>query len=320
MKRKSLVLALVGMALGSNPWLVEAQTKTVALVNDVPILEVELIKALAPYQDQIAGSPTVYLEMRERVLNELIEEQLVLQAAKTKGITIAEAEIDQIINIIKTRFESEEKFNLALETNGLTMAEFRERVKEKLLGQKIKDIELKKQLRLTEQQLNNFCQNYGVKVHAQHILVKTEKEALEVLQKLQSGVDFAQLATQYSLCPSRQVGGDLGFFGRGQMVPEFEEAAFSMNKEGQLSDVVKTKFGYHIIRFITKKDPTPEEIEEIKKALLNELYGLTYLITGEGLNFEIKRNLEEKFIGQDLKLFYTLWLIELKSKAKILKF
>lgn len=320
MKKKNLVLIFVGMALLSNFWRAEAQTKTVALVNDVPILEFKLIKALAPYQDQIAGSETLYLEKKESVLNQLIEEELVLQAAKTKGITIAEGEIDQIINVIKTRFESEEKFNLALETNGLTMAEFREGVKEKLLCQKIKDIELKTQLRLTEQQLNKFCQDYGVKVHAQHILVKSEKEALDVLQKAQSGVDFAELATQYSLCPSKQVGGDLGFFGRGQMVPEFEEATFAMNKEGQLSHVVKTKFGYHIIRFIAKKDPTPEEIEEIKKALLNELYGITYLITGEGLNFEIKRNLEEKFIGHELELFYTLWLIELKSKAKILKF
>jgi len=319
MKKMMLIVVVILNILVSH-WHAEAQTKTVALVNDVPILETKLTRALEPYQDQIAGSKTVYLEIREKVLNELIEEELVLQAAKTKGITISEGEIDQIMNVIKGRFDSEEKFNLELGRKGMTMTEFRKNIKEKLLCQKIKDIELKSQLRLTQQELDNFCKDYGVRVHAQHILVKTKEEALNILQEAKAGVDFSQLAIRYSLCPSRQVGGDLGFFGRGQMVREFEEAAFAMNKEGQLSDVVETKFGYHIIRFIAKKDPTQEEIEEIKKALLNELYGLTYLVTGEGLDFEIKRNLEERFIGKDLEMASILWLIELKNKAKIQKF
>lgn len=313
--KKMILIVVFAVSIFAIPLQAKEQNKIAALVNDVPILETKLIKALEPYQDQIAGSETVYTEIRAKELNKLIEEQLMVQAAKTKGITIAEGEIDQIINIIKGRFESEEKFNLEV---GTTMAEFRERVREKLLCQKIKDIELKSQLRLTQQQLDDFCKDYGVKVHAQHILVKTEKEALDVLAKAQSGADFAQLATQNSLCPSWQVGGDLGFFGRGQMVREFEEAAFAMNKEGELSGVVKTQFGYHIIRFIAKKDPSPEEIDEIKKAVMNELYGITYLIVGQGLDFEIKRNLEERFIGKDLELFYIIWMADLKSKAKII--
>jgi peptidyl-prolyl cis-trans isomerase C len=83
-------------------------------------------------------------------------------------------------------------------------------------------------------------------VRASHILVNTEKEASDILAQLKAGKKFADLAKQFSSCPSGQKGGDLGYFGRGQMVREFEEAAFSM-KKGQTSPPVRTPFGYHII-------------------------------------------------------------------------
>jgi len=84
-------------------------------------------------------------------------------------------------------------------------------------------------------------------VHCAHILVKTEKEAQTVLQRLQKGEKFANIARELSLCPSGKRGGDLGTFGRGKMVKEFEDAAFALQK-GQISPIVKTKFGYHIVR------------------------------------------------------------------------
>jgi parvulin-like peptidyl-prolyl isomerase len=85
------------------------------------------------------------------------------------------------------------------------------------------------------------------KVHCAHILVKTEKEAQDVLARLNKGAKFANLAKEVSLCPSKKRGGDLGTFGRGQMVKEFETAAFTLQK-GQLSPIVKTKYGYHLIK------------------------------------------------------------------------
>jgi len=84
-------------------------------------------------------------------------------------------------------------------------------------------------------------------VHCAHILVKTEKEANAVLERLNKGEKFANIATEVSLCPSRKRGGDLGTFSRGKMVKEFEQAAFALQK-GQISPIVKTKFGYHIIK------------------------------------------------------------------------
>jgi len=85
------------------------------------------------------------------------------------------------------------------------------------------------------------------KVHCVHILVKTEKEANEVLERLKKGEKFANIAKEVSLCPSGKRGGDLGTFGRGKMVKEFENAAFVLQK-GRISPTVKTKFGYHVIK------------------------------------------------------------------------
>jgi len=85
------------------------------------------------------------------------------------------------------------------------------------------------------------------KVHCAHILIKTEQEAKAVLERLKKGEKFASIAKEVSLCPSGKRGGDLGTFGRGKMVKEFETAAFAL-KKGEISPIVKTKFGYHIIK------------------------------------------------------------------------
>ncbi len=87
----------------------------------------------------------------------------------------------------------------------------------------------------------------GSKIRCAHILVEKFSTANAVLEKLKNGESFAKLAEQYSTDGSRKRGGDLGFFGRGAMVREFEEAAFGLEK-GQVSGIVKTQFGYHIIK------------------------------------------------------------------------
>ncbi len=86
-----------------------------------------------------------------------------------------------------------------------------------------------------------------VRVKASHILVKTEAEAKQIMQKIAAGDDFAKLAKLYSQCPSGNAGGDLGFFGKGQMVKPFEDACFKANA-GDVVGPVKTQFGWHIIK------------------------------------------------------------------------
>jgi parvulin-like peptidyl-prolyl isomerase len=89
-------------------------------------------------------------------------------------------------------------------------------------------------------------------VRASHILVETEKEANELLKRIEAGESFEELAKKYSKCPSGRNGGDLGYFTRGMMVPEFEEAAFELPK-GKVSKPVQTDFGYHLIKVYDKR-------------------------------------------------------------------
>ncbi len=84
------------------------------------------------------------------------------------------------------------------------------------------------------------------RVHARHILVPSQEAALDIKQQLDEGADFAQLARQHSSCPSKNAGGDLGMFGRGQMVKPFEDAAFNI-PAGSVSQPVQTQFGWHVI-------------------------------------------------------------------------
>lgn len=131
------------------------------------------------------------------------------------------------------------------------------------------------------------------KVRASHILVDTEEKALEILKEINNGLSFEEAASKYSTCPSKEVGGDLGEFTKGKMVPEFENAAFSM-KEGEISQPVKTQFGYHLIKLVYKKEsslvPYENVKEQIEKYLLNLKQQEKYTKSTESLKekYEVK--------------------------------
>lgn len=99
-------------------------------------------------------------------------------------------------------------------------------------------------------------------IKASHVLVETEEQANEILEDITDGLSFEEAAEKYSSCPSKQNGGDLGQFGRGQMVKEFEDAAFAM-QVGEISEPVKTQFGYHIIKLTEHIPARNSEFEEV---------------------------------------------------------
>lgn len=113
-------------------------------------------------------------------------------------------------------------------------------------------------------------------ISARHILVETEEEAKAIITELEGGKDFVELAKEKSTGPSGPNGGDLGFFGEGQMVPEFEAAAFALEINGVTKEPVKTQFGWHVIKKEAERDapvPTLEESSgEIRQILLREKY------------------------------------------------
>ena len=139
--------------------------------------------------------------------------------------------------------------------------------------------------------------NQGESVNADHILVKTEEEALEILAKIENGeISFADAAAKYSTCPSGQKGGNLGDFGRGQMVPEFETAAFALEVGEMTKSPVKTQFGYHLIKLNSKSESSVIPYEEIADQLKEMLVG------------EKRREAYERKINQ-LKLLYPVDLL-----------
>jgi peptidyl-prolyl cis-trans isomerase C len=132
------------------------------------------------------------------------------------------------------------------------------------------------EVKVTEDEVNDYYKankeafTAPKQVHAKHILVDTEEKALQIKKELDAGKAFEEAAKEYSSCPSKEQGGDLGSFSRGQMVPEFEEAAFSQ-EIGSVSAPVKTQFGYHLIKVEGKNEAEPKSFKEVKKEIFDKL-------------------------------------------------
>jgi foldase protein PrsA len=197
----------------------------------------------------------------DQVLNQMIDEMVLEDKYK-----VTDKEIDKEIDKIKEELGGDEAFKQALEQNGLSdEKQLRERVKSMLLNEKAATDGVK----VSEDEMKKvFEEKYKTEVKASHILVDDEKTAQEVEKKLKDGGDFAKLAEEYSKDPgSKSKGGDLGFFGKGAMVPEFEKVAFTLDK-GEVSEPVKSDYGYHIIKVTDKRENKFEDKkEQIEKEL-----------------------------------------------------
>jgi len=152
--------------------------------------------------------------------------------------------------------------------------EFQDRLKD-IKEQLIIEALLKKKItadtQLSEDDLKKYYEEHKEdfkkdrEINTRHILLKTEEEAKQVQAKLQKGEDFTELAKKYSIDPNvKQSGGEIGFQPKGSLIPEFENAAYKLNKVGQVSGIVKTQFGYHIIRLEGIKPPSYVPFEEVK--------------------------------------------------------
>ncbi|WP_166241763.1 peptidylprolyl isomerase [Paenibacillus turpanensis] len=212
----------------------------------------------------------------EQTLDALITEALVNQQVKKNNITVTDEEVNAEIEEIKKNFPTEEEFNMILEQNNLTMDSLKVEMKKQVSLNKL----LEPQVTVTEEDMKIYYDSNKPlfvkpeQVRASHILLKTKEEAEVVLKQLQEGADFATVAKEKSQDPgSGARGGDLSYFGRGDMVEPFENAAFALNV-GEMSGIVESQHGFHIIKLTDKKaaeNPTFEEKkEEIKKQLMQQ--------------------------------------------------
>ena len=232
-----------------------------ALVNGQPIpldeYETQVSLAMATLSQQQSFDQNTeegraaLVQLRRQVLDWMIDQVLIDQAAAREGISIpedkVEAEMTRLIGDDTAKFEE------WLKANKLTRESFKAQLRRELLGAALQEHVVGSLPPVVEQ------------VHARHILVMSEAEAMDILIKLRAGEDFAALAKQYSQDRgSRDMGGDLGFFPRGVMPAEIEAVAFAL-APGQTSGIVKTNFGYHIIQ-VVEKDPSRKVSDEMLAA------------------------------------------------------
>jgi foldase protein PrsA len=185
----------------------------------------------------------------------LITKSIIEQEVEKEKVSVKQEEIDEELQKLIDSYGGQDAFDQTLASSGLTQDLLEEDIKtnvqiEKLLESDIKISEEEMKTYFDENK-DSFAQEEQVK--ASHILVEDEAKAKEVKEKLDAGEDFTELAKEYSTDGSAQSGGDLGYFGKGAMVAEFEEKAFSM-KVNEISEPVKSEFGYHIIKVTDKKE------------------------------------------------------------------
>jgi peptidyl-prolyl cis-trans isomerase C len=177
---------------------------------------------------------------KKEMLETMVIRELILQEANKEGIE-SSPEVKEKLEELKKRLVVE--------------AYLKKKVEEQA---KVGDDELKK---FYNENTAKF--KTGEQVKASHILLKDEKQAKDILAQLKAGGNFEELAKKHSTDGAAAKGGDLGWFSKGSMIPEFENVAFNM-KEGQTSGIVKTKFGYHIIKLTGKRAAGTRSFEEVK--------------------------------------------------------
>lgn len=260
------VVIIAAVAIGA---VAMNKSKVVATVGDEKITKDQLYDALLAQ----GGSS---------VLDSLIEQKVISKEAAKQNIKVTDKEINAELENLKSQYGGEDALNQALASSGVKLSELKKDLKTNIEAKKmvestinIKDSEMKSYFDQNKDSLATEAQ-----VKASHILVADEKTAKEVKAKLDKGEDFAKLAKEYSTdTASKSNGGDLGYFKKGDMVEAFANQAFSM-KVNEVSDPVKTEYGYHIIKVTGKKEAQKATYEnskaKIKQTLLDQKYQTEY--------------------------------------------
>jgi peptidyl-prolyl cis-trans isomerase C len=244
----------------------------VAKVNgeDIPRAEFE---TTVQNVERRAGRP-VPPEQRDQVyrgvLDELIAMRLLKQEVARRQVSATDAEMAEAMKQMRGQFDTETAFKQALTAQRMTVEQLREETRTQVLVSKMLQQEVGSQIAVKPADISGFYEKNPDKfqqpeaVHASHVLITVAEgaapavkaaaraKAEDVLKQARAGVDFAKLARTYSDDGSKQRGGDLGFFPKGQMVPAFEAAAFAL-APNQISDIVESPFGFHVIKVIEKR-------------------------------------------------------------------
>jgi len=312
--KATLILSLL-LPLVFGPLSIHARVldKVAAKVNS-EIITLSVIEERAEIlRQKYVGAPISISEqdLLKEALNMVIEESLQIQEGKKLGFVIDEDAVDAAMEeIIKKNDLADGQLQEMLKREGRTLKSYKNHIRDQIMVSKITRFEIGNRVKVSEKSIIKYYKENQKefwqegKVKARHILfiaergssekIRREKlqQAKKILLKLRKGNDFAKLAMKYSEDISASNGGDVGFVGRGKMVPEFEEAIFNL-KPGHVSDIVKTEYGYHIIK-----------VEEV-------LPGKTLTLK------DVKNRIHQILTMQMQKQVYDVWMNELKNSAFI---
>jgi peptidyl-prolyl cis-trans isomerase C len=283
-------------AAPSKPVDPSALPDVVAKVNGKEIKKDELLTQARAMQAQVAqmsnGQQVPQLDERffQQVLDSMIAQVLLLEDAKAQGVTVSDDELKPQMAALRGRFPNEAEYKKALEQQGLTDKKLQEKMRQEAVIQKYVGTRLLNNVAVTDQAAREFYDKNQDKMqrperaHLRHILIgvkpgapeEEKKQAREkaegLLEKLKDGEDFARLAAENSDDPGSKVrGGDLSWFVRGQAVPPFDKAAFALTKPNELSGVVESEFGFHIIQLVEHQAASAVPFEEARPRITQML-------------------------------------------------
>ncbi len=302
------VIALIMMVSPAMSKETQVSDKKVAVVNGIVITQVDFDQEMSRVQMKLMKAGKSFDDfnlssIKKDVLESLINHELLQQESQKHKIKVDKAKINEQLEKMKKQFPSEERFKEALSMMNLSEADLERQIKNDIVLQQFIDKQFIQKIQISDEETKIYYDSHPDSfktpemVKASHILIKVDPQAdkaqklkvrnkLETIRKkLENGEDFAALAKQYSDCPSKAKGGDLGFFGHGQMVKPFEEVAFALNT-GDMSDIVETEFGYHLIK-VTDKKPESTILYKNIKDRLNQY------LKQEKLHNEINKNIEK---------------------------
>jgi len=294
----AVILALVGLltiplSAVAEPKESAGSPANVAIVNGKNISNQDYQAELVLYKQRLQAQgmqipENLQDQVRTEVLNQMIGRELIYQQTQKSGIEVDSAQVDKELAAIKERFGDAEAYQAALNKMNMTEGRLKDQIVERTAIRSFIEKEIVSKIQVSEDEANTFYKdnpNYFQRpeeVHAQHILIKSNKEddekkkeasrqeLMKIKKRIEAGEDFGELAKAHSQCPSAQNGGDLGSFGRGKMVPAFEEVAFGL-KANEVSDIVETQFGYHLIKVLEHRQASTVELEEARPRIVANL-------------------------------------------------
>ena len=301
----TLKLALIGLLLflgcGVCPVFAEVNgekgkvvDKIVAVVGRELITQSDLERVLFPiyadYRKRYGDEESIQKmeEMRREILNQMIEEKLIINAANDSDIEVSDEELDEKIEEVRQRFDSEKEFIEAMNNENLSLRNLKKNYREEILKTKLIDAEIKGKMSISFKEVNDYYQAHlndftePEKVEVKAILIKPAedtpeawKEALAragvVCSLLKGGADFEDVAKQHSDDVSASKSGDMGFISKGYMAKEIDEVLFSL-KAMELSRPVETKLGYYIFKVEAKKPQVITGLEEAELKIKSILF------------------------------------------------